>query len=70
MARALGISVDELLGTAPVKRAKRSASRRLHRRIQEIEKLDARARRQIMQFLDTFIEREKLKQKVQAKQPA
>jgi transcriptional regulator with XRE-family HTH domain len=70
MARALGISVDELLGTAPIKRAKRSTSSRLHRRIQEIEKLDARARRQIMQFLDTFIEREKLKQKVQAKQPA
>jgi transcriptional regulator with XRE-family HTH domain len=70
MSRALGISVDELLGAAPIKRAKRSTSSRLQRRIQEVEKLDARARRQIMQFLDTFIEREKFKQKVQAKQPA
>ena len=38
---------------------------RLERRIQEIEKLDARKKRQIMQFLNTFIDNEKLKQKVE-----
>jgi len=35
----------------------------LQRRLQQIEKLGAREKRQILQFLDTFIEREKLKRK-------
>jgi hypothetical protein len=31
----------------------------------EIEKLDPKAMRQVVQLLDTFIEREKLKQRIQ-----
>ena len=70
LARALRVSTDELLGmTLPNKEVK-PANTRLQRRIQEIEKLDARQKRQIMQFLDTFIEREKLKRKAQGKQAA
>lgn len=45
---------------------KRLATNRLERRLLEIEKLDAKAKRQITQLLDTFIEREKLKQRVSA----
>lgn len=64
MARALGVSVDVLVGTAPPpKRASKPGSR-LERRLKQIEKLGTREKRQILQFLDTFLEREKLKQRV------
>ena len=36
---------------------------RLWRRFSQIEKLDAKEKRKIMQLLDTFIENELLKQK-------
>lgn len=63
MARVLGVSTDELLGVTPVKAKKAKADNRLQRRLQQIEKLDPKEKRQIIQLLDTFIEREKLKQK-------
>jgi transcriptional regulator with XRE-family HTH domain len=65
IARALRVSTDALLGLTPITRAAKPRNTRLERRIQEIEKLDARKKRQIMQFLDTFIDNEKLKQKVE-----
>jgi len=68
MAEALGVSVDVLLGTKPPKRVKQLATNRLERRLMEIEKLDSKAKRQIVQLLDSFIEHEKLKRKMQ--QPA
>jgi len=37
---------------------------RLQRRLQQIEKLGAREKRQILQILDTFLENQKLKQRV------
>lgn len=63
MASTLGVSVEVLLGARPPKRVKQVASNRLERRLLEIEKLDAKAKRQIVQLLDTFIEHEKLKRK-------
>lgn len=66
MAQALGIGIDVLLGIEPPRRAKKLATNRLERRLLEIEKLDPKAQRQITQLLDTFIEREKLKQRVSA----
>jgi len=63
LVKALGISADELLGTASAKKTPKPANSRLQRRLQQIEKLDTRQKRQILQFLDTFIEREKLKKK-------
>lgn len=65
MAAALGVSADELLGIKPVKKS-RKPDTQLHRRMQRIEKLDPKAKRQITQLLDTFIEREELKQRVSA----
>jgi transcriptional regulator with XRE-family HTH domain len=61
----LGVGVDVLLGTRPPKRMKLVATNRLERRLLEIEKLDVKAKRQITQLLDTFIEHEKLKRKTQ-----
>ncbi len=66
MAKALGVTTDELLGAIPIRRAGRPASTRLQRRLSAIEKLDTREKRQIMAFLDTFIEREQLKKKAEA----
>ncbi|CAG0970082.1 HTH-type transcriptional regulator ImmR [Burkholderiales bacterium] len=70
LAQVLGISVDVLLGLAHPRRPKKLAVNRLERRLIEIEKLDPKAKRQITQLLDTFIEREKLKQRVRAQQIA
>lgn len=61
----LGVSADELLGIKPMKKGKKPDTQ-LHRRLQRIEKLDPKAKRQITQLLDTFIEREELKQRISA----
>ena len=67
MAAALGVSADELLGIKPVRKG-RKPDTQLQRRLQRIEKLDPKARRQITQLLDTFIEREELKQRVDSQE--
>lgn len=70
MAHALGVGADVLLGMSAPRRVKKIGASRLERRLIQIEKLDAQAKRQIVQFLDTFIEREKLKQRVRAQETA
>ena len=67
MAQALGVSADVLLGVSAPRRGK-LATHRLERRLLEIAKLDPKAQRQITQILDTFIEREKLKQRIDAQE--
>ena len=64
MAQVLGVGADVLLGMAQPRKVKRLATNSLERRLLEIEKLDPKAKRQITQLLDTFIEREKLEQRV------
>lgn len=64
LAQVLGVGVDVLLGTRAPRRAKLMATNRLERRLLEIEKLDPKAKRQLTQLLDTFIEHEKLKRKL------
>lgn len=66
LAQALGVSVDVLLGLAEPRRPKKIATNRLERRLLEIEKLGPKAKRQITQLLDSFIEGEKLKQRMNA----
>ena len=65
LASVLNVTADELLGIKPLKKGKKPDTQ-LHRRLQRIEKLDPKAKRQITQLLDTFIEREELKQRVSA----
>lgn len=65
MATVLGVSVDVLLGLS--EQPKRIASNRLERRLLEIDKFDPKAKRQITQLLDSFIEAEKLKQQMKAR---
>jgi transcriptional regulator with XRE-family HTH domain len=68
MAQALGIGVEVLLGIEPTRRGKKLATNRLERRLMEIEKLGIAEKRQIIQIIDTFIERGKLKQRVSAQE--
>ena len=65
MVPALKASADELLGIKPLTKGKKPGTQ-LHRRLQRIEKLDSKAKRQITQLLDTSIEGEELKQRVNA----
>lgn len=56
LARALNVTMDELLGTAAAKKKKATLpDSRLLRRMQQIEKLPAKEKRQIIQVIDTFI---------------
>ncbi|WP_277185666.1 helix-turn-helix domain-containing protein [Caballeronia sp. BR00000012568055] len=64
MAKVLGISADVLLGTAQPRRPAKVGTSRLERRLQQIEKLDATEKRQILQLIDAFIERSQLRRKV------
>ena len=70
IAQTLGVGVDVLLGVATPRRTKKTATNRLERRLLEIEKLDIKTRRQVMQLLDTFIANQKLRQKVEAGETA
>ncbi len=61
LARVLGVSADQLLGLAEVKEKDTNRDSRLWRRFNEVAKLPAAHRLQIVQILDAFLEREKLK---------
>ena len=70
IAKALGVMIEELLGTEPLRKRAKPKNSRLQRRLQQIEKLEAGEKRQILQILDAFIERGQLKRKHQNKQAA
>lgn len=61
LARALGVTTDELLGATPLRRRAAKADSRLQRRMQQIEKMPAKEKRQVLQILDALIEREQLR---------
>jgi transcriptional regulator with XRE-family HTH domain len=54
LAEILGVSADELLGIKPLKKAKKPDTR-LQRRVQQIEKLPTKERRQLIQVIDTYL---------------
>ena len=62
IAQALGLSVDDLLnGNGSRRTVPRPMNSRPHRKLQQLEKLGAKGKRQALQFLDMIIEREQLK---------
>jgi transcriptional regulator with XRE-family HTH domain len=63
IARALKLTTDELLGAVPIKKAAKPGNIRLQRRLQQIEALEPTEKRQVLQVLDAFIERGRLKKK-------
>lgn len=56
LAQAPGVTIDELLGTEPVRKRARPVNSRLQSTLQQIEKLDSVERRQVLQLIDAFIE--------------
>ncbi len=54
IAQALNVTSDELLGIQPLKKAKKPDTR-LQRRFQQIQKLPAKDKRQLVQVIDTFL---------------
>lgn len=64
IATALGVSIDALYGRVAKRRlVKQDGDSRLRRRLLAIGKLDAGAKRQVLQLLDAFIERGQLRRK-------
>lgn len=61
IATALGTTTDELLGATPIRKTSKAGRSRLQRRLQQLEKLAPREKRLVLQLLDTFIERDRLK---------
>lgn len=55
LAKALGVSADQLLGIKAVKENGRSKDNRLWRRFAQVEKLPPSQRRPIIQFIDAFL---------------
>lgn len=55
LAKALNVTTDELLGIKPIKQKAAKTDNRLQRRIQQIEKLPTKDRRQLVQVIDTFL---------------
>jgi len=62
LAKILSVTTDELLGVKPVSRKAIKADNRLQRRFQQIEKLPAKDRRQLVQVIDTFLKAAQLQQ--------
>ncbi|MCB0256786.1 MAG: helix-turn-helix transcriptional regulator [Anaerolineae bacterium] len=64
IARALNVTTDELLGLTPAAKGRsKQPDSRLLRRMQQIEKLDAATKRQVVQVIDTFIENARLRKR-------
>jgi len=55
IAKALGVTTDELLGVKAAKKKTVKSDSRLQRRCQQIEKLPTKEKRQLMQVIDTFL---------------
>jgi transcriptional regulator with XRE-family HTH domain len=73
LAQALGVKIEALLGSEPLKKSgqgRKPVNSRLQRRLQQIEKLEPAEKRQMMQVIDTLLEHAQLKRKVAAKQAA
>ena len=64
LVQVLGVSSDALLGLKTVKGNGRGRDNRLWRRFNQVEKLPAIQRKQIVQVVDAFLERERLKKSV------
>ena len=61
LAKALGVTADQLLGMEKLKSNGRARDTKLWRRFSQVEKLPTPERKQIVQVIDAFLEREKLK---------
>jgi hypothetical protein len=64
LARLLGVTADEILGAKPLPSKRRAREGRLWRRFKDLEQLPGPQRRQLVQLIDAFLERERLREKL------
>lgn len=64
LATSLGVAADELFSQAEGKDAAKPHDMRIWRRLERIEGLEEKDKRQVIQLLDTFIENNRLKQAI------
>jgi len=69
LARALGVSADELLGLEKVKRKGRVRDTKLWRRFSQLEKLPPAERKPIIQVMDAFLKAKQAENKVEPMMP-
>lgn len=62
LAEALGVPTGELLSLKNKKAGNKVKDMRIRRRLGQIEELEEKEKRQVIQLLDTFIEKNRLKQ--------
>lgn len=62
LARALEIPAQEIMGRKAGKSEPEARDMRIRRRLEQIERLEEKEKRQVIQLLDTFIEKNRLKQ--------
>jgi|WetSurMetagenome_2_1015567.scaffolds.fasta_scaffold84390_2 transcriptional regulator with XRE-family HTH domain len=60
IARAVGVSTDELLGVQVVKQQRKLGRERLWRRLYQLEKLPQKERKQVMAVIDAFLDRHRV----------
>ncbi len=63
LAQVLRVSVDELVGYRPVETPAGRANPRLWRRLRQVEALPPPDRKQVLQLIDTLVERETFKKR-------
>lgn len=63
LAKALGVSADELLGLAAGRARRAAPDSRLDRRLRAVQQLPAAEKRQVLAFIDALLDRERLKRK-------
>ncbi len=67
LADAFGISVDSLVGNKPPSKseARTKTSQHLYRRLQQLEQLPLKDRREVLRIIDTYLEKHRLSQQAQ-----
>ena len=63
LAQILRVSVDELVGYRPIETPAGRANPRLWHRLRQVEALPLQDRKQLLQLIDTLVERETLKKR-------
>ena len=62
IAQVLSVTIDELIGFKPVKENGDKKNSRLWHKLRQVESLAVKDRKQVLQLIDTLVERDKLKQ--------
>ncbi|NRA34862.1 MAG: helix-turn-helix transcriptional regulator [Polyangiaceae bacterium] len=68
LSNALGMSVDQLIGSKPAKKISAKlpkTSQHLYRRLQQLEQLPLKERREVLRIIDTYLEKNRLSQQAQ-----